>query len=118
MKCRSASVIKDTTRTVLTQVTRSHGTTLVPRTTWRTQRRTDPRHASKVRLVITERIRVSTTKRQLPGLCVFETERLPVEEFGETFGTVSLVDTLSAGLCGEAEELVGLPAKVELAMLQ
>jgi hypothetical protein len=92
----------------LTKITRSHGTTVVPGASGSAQGNTDTRSADKVGLIIGEGIRVSTSESQLPSLGVFETESLPVEELGKSLGTVSLVDTLTTGLGGKGEHLIGL----------
>lgn len=63
-----------------TQVTRRHGAALVTGTAWGAQWRTDTGNSNKVGSILGERVGISTTKSQLSGLGVFETQRLPVEQ--------------------------------------
>lgn len=58
------------------------------------------------RIVLVERVRVCSAKGELTCFGVFQPETLPVEQLGKTFGTVTLVDTLTTRLLTELEHLI------------
>jgi hypothetical protein len=89
-------------------ISRSHHSIPHP---WRARSRercAETLNAGKVGLFIVEGIGVGTSKSELTGFDVLQTERLPVEKLGKTLGSVSLVNTLSSGLGSERVDLVSL----------
>src|SRR5438270_1565838 len=57
--------------------------------------------------IAVERLRICSTKCQLPSFDILETQDLPVEERTETLRAVTLIDSLTSCFLSELEHLIG-----------